>query len=78
MPQRIFIPRRILRKRMIDHGLDPEREWLPLTRGPLEHLKQYSKLDVALDPYPNGGCTTTCESLVDGCTGNHVERDRTM
>ena len=38
-------------------------EWLPLTRGPLEHLKQYSKLDVALDPYPNGGCTTTCESL---------------
>ena len=38
-------------------------EWLPLTRGPLEHLQQYSKLDVALDPYPNGGCTTTCESL---------------
>ena len=38
-------------------------EWLPLTQGPLEHLQQYSKLDVALDPYPNGGCTTTCESL---------------
>ena len=55
---------RILRKRMLTHGLDPERvEWLPLTRGPLEHLKQYSKLDVALDPYPNGGCTTTCEAL---------------
>ena len=54
----------ILRKRMISHGLDPERvEWLPLTQGPLEHLQQYSKLDVALDPYPNGGCTTTCESL---------------
>ena len=55
---------RILRKRMITHGLDPERvEWLPLTRGPLEHLQQYSKLDVALDPFPNGGCTTTCEAL---------------
>ena len=55
---------RILRKRMINHGLDPDRvEWLPLTRGPLEHLQQYSKLDVSLDPYPNGGCTTTCESL---------------
>ena len=54
----------ILRKRMISHGLDPDRvEWLPLTQGPLEHLQQYSKLDVALDPYPNGGCTTTCESL---------------
>lgn len=55
---------RILRRRMIAHGLDPDRvEWLPLTRGPLEHLHQYSKLDVALDPLPNGGCTTTCESL---------------
>ena len=55
---------RILRKRMINHGLDPDRvEWLPLTQGPLEHLQQYSKLDVSLDPYPNGGCTTTCESL---------------
>ena len=55
---------RILRKRMIANGLDPDRvEWLPLTRGPLEHLQQYSKLDVALDPFPNGGCTTTCESL---------------
>ena len=55
---------RILRNRMITHGLDPDRvEWLPLTQGPLEHLKQYSKLDVALDPCPNGGCTTTCESL---------------
>lgn len=55
---------RILRKRMMRHGLDPDRvEWLPLTRGPLEHLQQYSKLDVALDPYPNGGCTTTCEAI---------------
>ena len=55
---------KILRKRMIVHGLAPDRvEWLPLTRGPLEHLQQYSKLDVSLDPCPNGGCTTTCESL---------------
>ena len=47
---------------MIAHGLDPRRiEWLPLTRTPLEHLQQYSKLDVALDPFPNGGCTTTCD-----------------
>ena len=56
--------KRILRNRMMDHGLDPARvEWLPLTKRPLEHLKQYSKIDVALDPFPNGGCTTTCESL---------------
>ena len=55
---------KILRKRMISHGLDPERvEWLPLAQGPAEHLQQYAKLDVTLDPFPNGGCTTTCESL---------------
>ena len=64
---------RILRKRMITHGLDPDRvEWLPLTHGPLEHLQQYSKLDVALDPCPNGGCTTTCESL-GWCTSNYSQ-----
>ena len=34
-----------------------------LAQGPAEHLQQYSKLDVTLDPFPNGGCTTTCESL---------------
>ena len=55
---------KILRERMISHGLDPDRgNGCPSREGLLEHLEQYSKLDVSLDPYPNGGCTTTCESL---------------
>ena len=45
-------------------GLDPDRvDWLELTEGPVEHLHQYAHMDLALDPLPNGGCTTTCEAL---------------
>ena len=55
---------RILRRRMLRQGLDPERvDWLALTRGPVEHMQQYAHIDIALDPIPNGGCTTTCEAL---------------
>ena len=55
---------RLLRRRMHRQGLDPERvDWLDLTKGPIEHLHQYSQIDIALDPLPNGGCTTTCEAL---------------
>ena len=45
-------------------GLDPDRVvWLEITKGPIEHLQQYAQIDIALDPIPNGGCTTTCEAL---------------
>ena len=54
----------LLRRRMLRQGLDPERvEWLALTHGSVEHMQQYSQIDIALDPIPNGGCTTTCEAL---------------
>ena len=50
---------RLLRRRMLRQGLDPDRvDWLALTRGPVEHMEQYSQVDIALDPIPNGGCTT--------------------
>jgi protein O-GlcNAc transferase len=54
----------LLCRRMRRQGLDPERViWLPRADGPVEHLQQYSWVDVALDCFPNGGCTTTCEAL---------------
>lgn len=54
----------LLRRRMLRCGLDPERViWLPIAPSPTEHLSQYALIDVALDCFPNGGCTTTCEAL---------------
>ena len=59
-----FDTQRLLRRRMLRQGLDPERvDWLSLTKGPTEHMQQYAYIDIALDPIPNGGCTTTCEAL---------------
>ena len=55
---------RLLRRRMLRQGLDPDRvDWLALTDGPVEHMQQYANVDIALDPIPNGGCTTTCEAM---------------
>jgi len=54
----------LLRRRMLRCGLDPVRvQWLPLAATTTEHLEQYRHIDIALDPIPNGGCTTTCEAL---------------
>jgi len=54
----------LLRRRLVKAGIDPARvHWLPLTATPAEHLLQYRHIDIALDPLPNGGCTTTCEAL---------------
>lgn len=54
----------LLRRRLLRAGLDPNRvQWLSLTGSSAEHLQQYRHIDIALDPLPNGGCTTTCEAL---------------
>ena len=54
----------LIRRRIKRCGLCIEQIiWLPYAASPEDHLFQYSQLDVALDSFPNTGCTTTCESL---------------
>jgi hypothetical protein len=54
----------LLRRRMLRAGLNPERvHWLPFMATSRDHLHQYAQIDIALDCFPNGGCTTTCEAL---------------
>jgi len=54
----------LVEKRMRRCGLDPAAViWLPTCPKPEDHLRQYGLIDIALDPFPNGGCTTTCEAL---------------
>jgi len=46
------------------HGIDPARiEALPGTANPQDHLALYARVDIALDPFPCNGTTTTLEAL---------------
>ena len=49
------------------NGVTPERVELVATVPTLaEHLALYGRLDIALDPFPYHGTTTTCEALWQG------------
>ena len=56
-----------LRAMLANAGIASERvEILPATKGMQEHLEMYARVDVALDPFPYNGTTTTCEALLMG------------
>jgi protein O-GlcNAc transferase len=48
-------------------GVEAARiEFLPPSESRAAHLREYARVDIALDPFPFGGATTTFESLLMG------------
>jgi len=46
------------------HGISSDRiEFVPYSPSVAEHRRLYTRIDVALDPFPYNGTTTTCEAL---------------
>jgi len=52
-----------IRGRFEQYGVDPERILFHGACPLPEHLALYHRVDIALDPFPYAGMTTTCDSL---------------
>jgi predicted O-linked N-acetylglucosamine transferase (SPINDLY family) len=58
------LARRRLLAAFAAHGIEAQRiALLPLVASRREHLAAYHDIDLALDPFPYNGTTTTCEAL---------------
>lgn len=67
--------REIIKSRFADEGIGPERLVLHGRLSPEQFWALHSEIDIALDPFPYNGGTTTCETLwlgvpVVSLTGN--------
>ena len=68
--------RTALLERFRVHGVDPERIALEPGAPHFDYLAAYARVDVALDPYPYNGGTTTSEALWQGVPVLCIEGDR--
>lgn len=57
----------MIAKRFDEHGITPDRLHFTGTTTRGEHMRWYSSVDIALDPFPYQGGYTTLETLYMGC-----------